>query len=426
MIVIPDSASMDRPAERPRGVSRKGVLLLGGALVLVVLAAFTVPHLRRVASVDRSVSSAALRFGAVTRGTLVRDASAQGRIVAALHPTLFAPVAGIVSLRVKAGATVAKGTLLAEIESPELKSRLMQERSTLASLESSLSRQRLSVQQAALRAKQAEALLAVKLEAAGRALERDERTFKEGLLNRIDFEKSKDDVRIATLELENARSTARLEAEAGAFDVRERELSAERQRSVASELARQVERLSITAPFDGVVATIAVQDRDAVAANGPVVTVVSLDAFEVEFQLAESYANDLAPGLEAQVQWEGKELQGHITNVSPEIADGLVKGTIAFDGEEPKGLRQSQRVSVRMVFEKKPGVLKVARGPFLEAGGGRKAYVVAGGVAEVREITTGAVSVSEVEILTGLREGEEIVLSDTAEFLGAARVLLSK
>ena len=80
----------------------------------------------------------------------------------------------------------------------------------------------------------------------------------------------------------------------------------------------------------------------------------------------------------------------------------------------------------RLVLESRPGVLKLPRGPFLEASGGRKAYVVSGDTAELRAIETGATSVSEVEIVSGLEEGEVVVLSDTSRLEGAARVYLKR
>ena len=110
--------------------------------------------------------------------------------------------------------------------------------------------------------------------------------------------------------------------------------------------------------------------------------------------------------------------------VSPEIRDSQVRGTVVFDGETPPNLRQSQRVSVRMVLERKTSVVKTARGPFLESGGGRHAYVVENGVAAKREIEVGAVSVSEVEIVRGIQPGEKVVISDTSVFEGAKTVLI--
>jgi HlyD family secretion protein len=185
-----------------------------------------------------------------------------------------------------------------------------------------------------------------------------------------------------------------------------------------------VDGLAIAAPFDGAVASLAVQDRDSVAANAPIMTVVNLSQFEVEITLPENYAAEVTPGTAAQILYEGKEYAGHVTAMSPEIRDSQGHGTVAFEGAPPAGLRQSQRVSVRMVFETKGNVLKVPRGPFLESGGGRQIFVVENGVAARREIAVGAVSVSEVEIVKGLSVGDRVILSDMSELAGAKTVLL--
>ncbi|HVE65652.1 MAG TPA: HlyD family efflux transporter periplasmic adaptor subunit, partial [Thermoanaerobaculia bacterium] len=162
-------------------------------------------------------------------------------------------------------------------------------------------------------------------------------------------------------------------------------------------------------------------------ANAPILTVVNLSQFEIEITLPENYGSEVLPGTRAEILYEGREYPGKVTAISPEVRDSQVTGTVVFAGTAPQGLKQSQRVSVRMVFENKPNVLKLPRGPFLESGGGRQVYVVAAdGMATPRTIQVGAVSVSEVEILSGLSEREKVILSDTTEFAGAKSVLLTK
>jgi HlyD family secretion protein len=422
--VIDNLSAMDKPIEKPRGLSRRVLLVAIALAVSVVLIALLTPTLRRWSRADRSVDASRIRIASVTRGELVRDASAEGRIVASLHPTLFAPTQGIVSLAVKAGSSVRKGEVLARIESPELKSRLLQERATLQSLQSAWQRQRIDARQDGIKNAHAIDLLELRLTAAKRLLERAQTAYDEGILNKTDYEKAKDDLRIAELELKNLQETAKLQVETADFDIQSRRSLAERQGSAVGELERQVDQLTITAPFDGLVASVSVQDRDAVAANAPVVTVVNLSAFEIEITLPENYSADVIPATEAQILYEGREYRGHVTAMSPEVKESQVRGTVVFDGAPPAGLRQSQRVSVRMVLETKRNVLKVPRGPFLESGGGRKIYVVENGVALQRDITVGAVSVSEVEIRKGLSEGEKVIVSDTSEFAGAKNVLV--
>lgn len=408
--MIPGTSAMDKPIEQAGGASpRRWAMLAGGAVLVLGLAAL-VPAARRWAGADRAIDASRVRIADVVRGDLERDVSAQGRIVAALHPTLFSPAQGIVTLDVKAGREVKKGQLLARVESPELRSRLVQERSTLQSVQSDLGRQEIA-------ARQSVDVLAMRQAAARRGRDRAEELFEEGLVNKVDQEKAADDLEEATLSLKNAKESAELE-------VRNRRLAVARQQSIVTEMQRLVGGLEVVAPFDGMVATVNVQDRDAVAQNQALLTVVNLSAFEVEIDIPENYASDMIPGTVAEILYEGKTYPGKVTTVSPEIRDSQVRGTVVFDGDTPPGLRQSQRVSVRMVLERKTGVVKTARGPFLESGGGRQAYVVDNGVAVKREIEVGAVSVSEVEIIRGVSPGERVVVSDTSVFEGARTVLI--
>src|SRR5262249_35802282 len=118
--MIPNTDSMDKVVERPRGLSKGAYAAIGGGGGLLLVLLLAAPAARRVSKAERTISLASVRIGAVTQGDLVRDASAQGKVVAALHPTLFAPAPGIVALKVKAGESVKKGQVLAHIESPEL------------------------------------------------------------------------------------------------------------------------------------------------------------------------------------------------------------------------------------------------------------------------------------------------------------------
>jgi HlyD family secretion protein len=106
------------------------------------------------------------------------------------------------------------------------------------------------------------------------------------------------------------------------------------------------------------------------------------------------------------------------------VVSNQVAATVAFVGGQPPGLKQSQRLTTRLVFESKKDVLKVARGSFVDATGGRTAWVVDGEIATRRDITLGATSASEVEVLRGLEAGDRIIVSDTTAFGDAKTVLL--
>ena len=419
--MIHNSQSMDRPVAAQRSPR---VIIAVVAAVLVATLVFAFPAMRRWFTAEKSVDAKNIRYATVTRGDLLRDLSVQGRVVASLSPTLFSPGQGIVSLRTKAGAAVKEGDVLATIDSKELQSALDQAHSQLLTSRAELERQKIVTRQTQLRAQQQVELLTLRVAAAKRQLERVETTFKEGLSNKADYETAQDNVRIAQMELEQAKSELVLSRETLGFEVATREQQVLRQQSVAGELEKRVADLTIKAPFDGMVATVAVQDRDAVAPNQPVLTVVNLTSLELEIGLPEEYANETAIGTAAEIDFLGRTYPGRVTAISPEVVNSQIVATVAFEGEQPQGLKQNQRLNTRLTFESKRNVLKVARGAFLESESGRAVYVVDGQMATRRDIETGATSVGEVEIVRGLKEGETIVVSDTTQFGDAKRVML--
>ena len=89
-------------------------------VVVLVAVAIALPRLQRTFSTDSSVSAAKLVTAVVERGPFVRDIAGEGRVVAAFAPTVYAPHAGAVELRVHAGDTVRKDETLVELETDKV------------------------------------------------------------------------------------------------------------------------------------------------------------------------------------------------------------------------------------------------------------------------------------------------------------------
>ena len=131
------------PSRRLPKIKRSWLIAGGAGVGLLVLAGWVASGW---SAGNRSVDSARVRIATVTRGDLIRDISADGRVIAANSPVLYAIAGGVVTLKVVAGDQVKKGQALAEIDSPELRSKLAQEEATLASLEAEAGRAALDAQ----------------------------------------------------------------------------------------------------------------------------------------------------------------------------------------------------------------------------------------------------------------------------------------
>ncbi|WP_339826922.1 efflux RND transporter periplasmic adaptor subunit [uncultured Arenimonas sp.] len=421
--MIRDTSAQDRSlsqAQAPR--SRKPLYLAGAAVMAVVFVGWLLSGWLGSAG---AVSAERLRFAEVSRGLLVRDAAVNGRVVAAVSPTLYAPAGGTVTLKTNAGDSVKRGDVMAVVDSPELQNELQREKATLAQLEAEVARQRILARKSSLLAQREADDAEVTRLAALRDLQRAERGFELGAIAKVDFLRAQDAMASADIRSKHAGTAAQLEAQDVALGLKTQEQLLERQRLLAANLERRVDELNVRSPVDGVIGTLNVADRAVVAPNAPLMTVVDLSRLEVELEMPESYAKDLGLGMTAEVRVGATNATGKVSAISPEVVGNQVLARVRFDGEQPPGLRQNQRLSARVLFEEKPDVVKVARGPFVEQHGGRHAYVVEDGIAVRRPIVLGATSVGEVEILEGLQPGERIVISGTDNFEDAERVAIN-
>jgi HlyD family secretion protein len=414
--------AQDRVIEGTDVGRRRRRILIGsgiGALVALLLIAWL---LRGWASSDTSIARERLRFATVTRGEFVSDVAAQATIVAAISPTLYAPASGTVTLDKRAGDGVHKGDVLATLDSPELRNEYEREQATLESLSLDLRRQEIEIRQKMLASRQASDLAGIDIAAAEREFKRAEWAFNQGAIAERDYRAAQDALDAARLKHTHALQSADLDKDGLNFELQTRRLQRERQQLLVADLERRVGELEIRSPVDGMVGSVAVIQKAAVQRDAPIVTVVDLSAFEIEFRVSESYASQLAIGMPVEIRYGNDLLPGEVTAVSPEVKQNEVTGRVRFVGKAPAGVRQNQRVSIRILMDKRNNVLKVERGAFYEAGGGKYAYVVHDGVAERRPITTGAASVRDVEIQSGLEVGDEIVISDSDIFADAERV----
>lgn len=408
--------------------SQRSRRIVGASVVLLLLAVvwMSVPLVQRWASATVTVPLERLRIAQVTRGDLVRDVSVQGRVVAAVSPTLYAPAPGTITLQVDAGAAVEKGEVLARIDSPELANELDQAKSALQQQTVELERQRIESRQQALDKRKEADLAKVALVAAKREKRRADQAHELEVISIIDFEKAQDDLQKAELAYAHAQADAGLFDERLAFELRASELAVERQQLLVNELQRRVDALALRSPVNGMVGDLLVAQKAAVAKDTPVLAVVDLSRFEIEAQVPESYADDLGLGMAAEILVGGDRYAGTVVAVSPEIVDNQVSSRIRFAAEMPPNIRQNQRLTTRILLEERPDVLMLARGQFLDSGGGRVAYVLDGDrVLHRRAIAIGARSLSAVEIATGLTEGESVVISGIDAFQGADTVLVT-
>lgn len=422
--MIRDTSAQDRVVEVKSRTKRRWLLIGGGVAVLAVLA-IAMPSLLRLFSADASVSTTRLAFATVERGPFVRDIAAEGKVVAAVSPTLYAVYGGAVTLQVHAGDTVKKDQVLAVIDSPDLTNKLAQEQSKADAMQVDYLQAQVDA-----RTKQSDLQKAfdnaqIDAKSAETNLSREQKAFAAGAATGVEVDQSKDTLEKARIALAHAKSDLGMNNDSLKFNVQSKKLAHDNQMLVVQDLQRQVDNLHVKSPVDGQVGQLFIAERATVAKDAQLLSVIDLSALQVEMQVPESFARDLGIGMAGEISGNGNVWKGLVSAISPEVVNGEVAARLRFDGETPKQLRQNQRLSVRVLLDHRDNVLTVQRGSFVDESGGGYAYVVRDGIASKTPIRVGASSIDKVEILDGLKEGDRIVISGTDNFKSAARVAIS-
>ncbi len=424
--MIKDTSGTDvRVDQNGKAASKRKLTLVVSAVLVFAFLVFAFNTLSRWWSSDVSVKTSDIRTLQVQRGEFIRDVSVQGRIVAAIKPSYFSKTSGTISLKVKSGDQVNKGQVLASIESPQLNNQYQQEKAQFDLLSIDVERQRIRTRQAIAENQRNKDLASLKYVAAKRELERSKKAWEKGVISRLDFERAGDERNNAEVEHKYALTNSDLAKDSLEFELQTSELQLEQQRLITEELQRQITELEIKSGVAGIVGDIQIAEQDSVAANQSIMTVIDLSAFEIDANIPEAYADDIAIGMGAVIKYLGEDYAGEVVSISPQVVSGQVKSVVRFEGVQPEGLRQNQRVSIRIVLEDKPDVIKLRKAAYLDSSAGRYVYVISGDTATKRSVSFGRQSVNEVEVISGLEPGEEIISSDISKFKQAEQIYLA-
>ncbi|MFT4928767.1 MAG: HlyD family secretion protein [Phenylobacterium sp.] len=426
--MIEDTSGQDAPIEKKTSLSGIPQNVLIGVLslfCLILIVSYAYPALDRWSSSSLTIDAKRLSTSMVYRGQFIRDISVQGQIVATNRPMLFSPANGRATLNVRAGDKVKSGDILARIESPDLLNEYAQEQATLFRLETELSRQKIDTEMTQLSLDAELSLAKLDMVAAKRSLNRAEIGIKNQIIAMQDFELATDEKNKATAVYQHKVKAHTLNSKRLNLELDILNHSLDRQKLVVSELDRKITELDITSPVDGVVGNLEIDQKSVVTRDKAIMSVVDMSLFEIKSMVPEIYANELLLGMAVEIDYSGQKYHGKLAAISPEISGGQVSAHIRFTEIKPENLRQNQRVTTRIIFDSRENVLMVARGPFMQSGDRGFAYVIEDGVAIKKSVQFGISSVGRVEVISGVVEGDEVVISSSDVFQDHERILLN-
>lgn len=189
---------------------------------------------------------------------------------------------------------------------------------------------------------------------------------------------------------------------------------------------RQKDALQVRAGIDGILDQVSVQEGQQVSQGTNMARVTGVGQFLAKLHIAETQAKDIAPGQKAMIDLRSAVVAGTVLRVDPAIHEGSVEVDIELEGEVPAAARSDLSVDGTIEVQRVENALYVGAPAASEAEseGTVFRYDPASGFTERRKVTLGRGSVDQIEVLTGLNEGDQVIISDTSRFASHERVRL--
>ena len=407
---------MDReiaPEVRQRRRARQLATIAVAVAAAVFLLAMTVSWLKP------SVRRNEILTARVTRGTVHAVLQASGTVVPAIETVISSPVeARVLRIDHRAGDRLRAGEEILTLDTSASKLDVQRLEDAVTQKDSQLAQLRLRVEESTANA--AAALAQQKLDAdiLRYKAEQTATLAKSGLASGQDKLAAETAVKKADIQLRQLEDALQRARRSGAAQIAAAETDLRTARGEREESRRQLDLAMTRSDRDGVL-TWVVPEVGATLRRGDVVArVADLSSFRVVATISDVHASQLAAGMRARVKIdEASSVDGTISSVDPRIENGAVRFWVDLDQAAHPKLRNNLRVDVYAVTGQRSGVLQLRRGSLGDADRDG-VFVIRGDKAVRIPVRFGLIGEDNVEIVDGLGEGDEVMISNMADYGG--------
>ncbi len=404
---------------------RRARWLAGGA-VAAVLALVTVG----VASLDPALPSVdrdTVWIGTVERGTLIRQVRGHGTLVPEELRWIQAETAGRVdAIKVAPGDRVTARQVLLELRDPEVERAAVDAESALRRAEAELDSLRLKLESGELDRRAAAAEVEADYVRATLQAQADHELFAKGLISEIQLKSSVALAEALTTrrEIETRRLTVSADSDRAIVEAKKAEL--EQQRALERLRTEQLAALTVRATIDGVVQEVPVEIGQRVSSGTMLARIAEPDRLEAEIKVPATRARDVRPGLSVSVDTRNGLVEGIVARIDPSVREGTVTVDVRLHGALPEGARPDLAVDGTIQIDNLPDVLYVGRPVQSQENETVGLYRLSpdGDHAARVQVALGRSSVDTIEVLSGLAEGDRVILSDTSRWDDSDRIRL--
>jgi len=402
--------------------------ILGTVIGLVVVTGLTIAIMRlkpAAPEVDRST----VLIDSVKRGSMLRQVRGIGSLIPSQEFIRQIPAeteATVVRIRMLPGSQVSASTILLDMSNPQVEQAAVDAKLQLKAAEAELQSMRVTLESNLMNQRAGAATVNADFTQAKLQAETDKALFDLGVISGLAYKnsKSKADELTTRNNIENQRLD--INQRANESQVAEQQAKVDQIRVLAGLKQEQLDALKVRAGIEGVLVDLPLQVGQHVLPGTMLAKVVQPNHLIAELKVPETQARDVQIGQPAVVDTHNGTASGTVMRVDPAVQNGTVTVDINLTGELPKGARPDLSVDGTIDLEKLDDTLYVGRPAFGQENSTISLFKLdPDGKGAVRvPVKVGRASVSSIQVIEGLREGDSVILSDMSRNDNTERIRL--
>lgn len=377
---------------------------VGGFIVLIVVV---------ISMLQTSLKRKDLNISTVDKGVIEVSVSASGKVIPAFEEIINSPInSRIVEVYKRGGDSVDVGTpiLKLDLQSAETEYNKQLDEEQMKSLQ--LEQQRVTNHN---KLSEMEMNLKVsRMELDRKAVElRNERYLDSLGAGTTDKVRQVElDYNVSILKLKEDEQKYKNEQALAEADLKVKELELNIFRKSLAETRRTLEDAQIRSPRKAILTYVNNEIGSQIDQGAKVAIVSDLSHFKIEGEIADTYGDRIAAGSKAVIKIGSEKLDGTVSDVTPLSKNGVISFTVQLEEDNHKRLRSGLKTDVYVMNAVKDDVLRIANSSYYVGKGEYELFVVNGNQLLKRKVQLGDSNFEYVEVVSGLQEGDQVIVSD--------------
>jgi HlyD family secretion protein len=404
--------------------------LIWAAMGLVVLSAAAV-GVYRLKPAAPTVDASTIWPDTVKRGPMIRQVRGLGTLVPREDSIELIPAqtdATVVRIRVLPGTMVTPDTILMDLADPQLQQELLNAQLALKGAEADYKSLQATLQSTLMDKKTAAAAVTSDYTQDQLQSQTDKQLFDLGVISGLAYSKSKNTADQLTTQHQLSQEQLDVNQKAIAVQLASAQTKIDQAKAQLDLYEKQAAALQVRAGISGALAPLAspVQVGQHVTAGTSVAEVIQMDKLKAALQIAETQAHDILIGQPAEIDTHNGIVPGHVTRIDPAVVNGTRTVDVALDGPLPSGAVPQLSVDGTIDLERLQDVLTVGRPAFGNENSTISLFKIDpdGKTATREQVKVGKASVTQIQVLDGLKEGDRVILSDMSRYDNTDKVRL--